>query len=123
MSWIIRELKEQSQKVTAGRRTIAAALTKQGECLFKIQDLIDTLPTMDRVSIYRTIELFAALDIVHPVAVEHGHQLYELHEPNAHHHHKKCEQCDTVKCVTCPIESTSDHHTLFFTTPHCTSCA
>ncbi len=54
-------------------------------------------PHADKVSIYRTIDLFMKLGIV--VAVPHGwKQRYELAAPfRPHHHHLHCEVCGVVE--------------------------
>ena len=61
-----------------------------------IMDIVKSCPDVDRVSVYRTISLFAKLRIV--IAVPHGwKQLYELAAPFIpHHHHLVCEKCGTL---------------------------
>lgn len=55
--------------------------------------IIDTLPAIDKVSVYRTIELFLKLDII--TAVPYGWKAhYELASPfKPHHHHFQCTHC------------------------------
>lgn len=54
-------------------------------------------PTIDKVSIYRTIEVFEKIGLVASVA--HGwKQRYELAAPfRPHHHHLLCNNCGTIK--------------------------
>ncbi|MFZ2545264.1 MAG: Fur family transcriptional regulator [Candidatus Saccharimonadales bacterium] len=58
-----------------------------------IANIASKCPSIDRVSIYRTIELFQQLDIVRPLPLGWKH-LYELTSPfKAHHHHLSCTVC------------------------------
>lgn len=121
MNWITTILKKNKKKITIPRATIADFILS--ECTFSAQTIIDTCTHIDRVSIYRTIELFESLDIIHPTTHIKGHQFYELHAKD-HHHHTQCLGCGEATCITCPIEKTTQHthHTLFFTKEHCTHC-
>jgi Fe2+ or Zn2+ uptake regulation protein len=54
-------------------------------------------PAIDKVSIYRTIEIFEKIGLVTSVA--HGwKQRYELAAPfRPHHHHLLCNNCGTIE--------------------------
>jgi len=54
-------------------------------------------PTIDKVSVYRTIEAFEKIGLVASVA--HGwRQRYELAAPfRPHHHHLLCNNCGTIE--------------------------
>lgn len=60
-----------------------------------IANLSHALPMVDKVSIYRTIELFTRLGIT--AVVNHGwKQRYELAAPfKPHHHHLHCIACES----------------------------
>ena len=47
----------------------------------------------DLVTVYRTIEAFAGIGIIQGIPLESGGTIYELTEPNDHHHHFVCRQC------------------------------
>lgn len=61
-----------------------------------IVDISKTCPDVDKVSVYRTIDLFTKLRIV--TTVPHGWKsLYELAAPfSPHHHHLVCEKCGNL---------------------------
>lgn len=61
-----------------------------------IMDIVNVCPDIDKVSVYRTIDLFVKLRIVS--TIPHGWKhLYELAAPfNPHHHHLICEKCGNL---------------------------
>jgi Fur family ferric uptake transcriptional regulator len=61
-----------------------------------VVDIVTACPDIDKVSVYRTIDLFAKLRIV--TAIPHGWKhVYELAEPfSPHHHHLVCERCGSL---------------------------
>lgn len=61
-----------------------------------IIDIINACSSVDKVSVYRTIDLFTKLRIVS--MIPHGWKhLYELAEPfSPHHHHLVCEKCGNL---------------------------
>ncbi len=123
MNWILSALQQHGKKITDTRRTLSTHMLTA--CTFSAHDIIDAFPNIDRVSVYRTLELFESLDIIHPTTHIKGHQHYEVHTEN-HHHHSQCLGCGNAVCVDCPLTKKSDnqaHHTLFFTTHACTHCA
>lgn len=79
-------------RLTEPRRAIFRLLQKSDQPL-SIADIAKGCPGTDRVSVYRSIELFDRLGIVQPVSF--GWKLrYELTSPfKAHHHHLLCVQC------------------------------
>lgn len=82
--------------------------------MFQAQDVIDQLPEVDRVTVYRTIELLSSLDIIHPTMQKDGAQYYELHGLE-HHHHAMCTNCDAQECVECEIPPVpGKHHTIYY---------
>lgn len=124
--WINSILKKSEYKQTPLRDAIGAWIAKDKD-VFSVQEIMRDLPALDKVSVYRTIELFASLDIIHPVLTQHGEQHYELHG-DKHHHHAVCEVCEKTACVPCPISEKivkgfqSMHHH-FVLTGLCNQCA
>jgi Fe2+ or Zn2+ uptake regulation protein len=116
----------QGHKLTETRKSIAFFVSGY-KGIFSAKELMDTLPTLDKVSVYRTLELFELLDIIHPVLVQHGEKHYELHSEN-HHHHAVCTGCEKASCVDCEVTRTKAkgfstlHHSVVYT-GLCTSCA
>lgn len=125
-TWILSALEEGGHKLTKPRKAIAAWIAaKKG--MFTASEIIQALPKIDRVSVYRTLDLFADLDLIHPTMTRDGEQYYEAHEVN-HHHHVLCEGCEKTACIPCTLPEavvrgfTNLHHSLTFT-GLCTACA
>ena len=81
-------------------------LTKPRRIIFNVMHATDTplsiaaiaklCPSVERTSVYRTLELFVQLGIVETVA-RGWKQQYELASPfNSHHHHLTCSLCGKV---------------------------
>jgi Fur family transcriptional regulator, ferric uptake regulator len=79
-------------RLTTPRKLLFETLKKATAPLSQ-SELATANPTIDRVSVYRTIELFMRLGIV--TSVPHGwKQRYELAAPfRPHHHHLFCTVC------------------------------
>lgn len=60
-------------------------------------EIIKNNPSLDKVSIYRTIDVFKKIGLV--TSVTYGwKQRYELAAPfRPHHHHLVCNNCDTIE--------------------------
>ena len=60
-------------------------------------------------SVYRTLRLFEALNIVRRVTLGRGVSRYELADGyRDHHHHLVCDACGRIEDVTtCPVETAS----------------
>jgi Fe2+ or Zn2+ uptake regulation protein len=62
-----------------------------------ITEVIERCPQVDRVSVYRTVDLFRKLRVIDTVMVG-WKQYYELAAPfTEHHHHIYCRDCGMVK--------------------------
>jgi Fe2+ or Zn2+ uptake regulation protein len=125
---ILSILQSNGYKVTTPRKNVASYITTC-KGLFCPQDIIRAHPDMDSVSIYRTIDLFVSLDIIHSVRIHQGHQYYELHEEQKkHHHHIVCTECQKTACIPCTLHIpeinsfNNIHHTISFTGT-CSTCA
>ena len=51
------------------------------------------LPASDLVTVYRTLDAFEGVGIIQRIPLEENGCLFELTEPNDHHHHFVCRQC------------------------------
>jgi Fur family ferric uptake transcriptional regulator len=81
-----------SLRMTTPRQLVFESL-RGSEMPLAIGDIIKKCPSIDRVSIYRTIELFGELGIVEVVPTG-WKQRYELTSPfKSHHHHLYCTNC------------------------------
>lgn len=125
-TWIIEQLTTAGYKLTKPRQKIISYVANH-KGIFSVQDILREHPTLDRVSVYRTIDRLVLLDIVHPIANLNGIQFYELHG-NTHHHHIVCTECSRSTCVDCDVPKIrvrgfrKIHHT-FLLTGVCESCA
>lgn len=91
----IQILKDNGVSVTTTRTAIFKTLLDTDKPL-KNGEVARLTPTVDRASVYRTLELFAELGITE-TAIRGWTPLTELAEPfKAHHHHITCEQCGRV---------------------------
>lgn len=125
-NWIADIFSAQQTKVTAPRKAVAVWLGNSPG-VFSSKEVHIALPSLDKVSIYRTLELFVSLDIIHPVLLQHGEQHYEVHGCE-HHHHVVCTGCEKASCIDCEVKRTkakgfsSVHHSVVFT-GLCNTCA
>ncbi len=88
-------LKQNDVSVTTVRRAIFDALATADKPL-KNGEIATLVPTVDRASVYRTLELFDRLGLTTTI-VRGWTPFTELAEPfKAHHHHIACERCGTV---------------------------
>jgi len=51
------------------------------------------LPESDLVTVYRTLEAFGGIGIIQRIPLEDSGFLFELTEPDDHHHHFVCREC------------------------------
>jgi len=88
-------LKDNDVSVTTVRHTIFAALAEADKPL-KNGEVAALVPSVDRASVYRTLELFSRLGITTTI-IRGWTPFTELAEPfKAHHHHMTCERCGKV---------------------------
>ena len=85
-------LKQHNLRLTDSRTEVFHALA-QSEVPLTIADITKACPRTNRTSIYRILETFHQLHIIHTIHV--GWKLhYELAEPFVpHHHHLYCTRC------------------------------
>ncbi len=111
--------RDNGYKVTATRRAVLSWIAEQNG-IFSAKEIMAVLPKLDKVSVYRTLELLESIDAIHPVLTQHGETHYEIHGTN-HHHHVVCTGCEKANCVDCEISRTKAkgftnlHHNVVFT--------
>ena len=85
------------------QKTFKALLNKQPQSMHEI---IRSVPDVDRASVYRSIELFEKLGIVHrlPIGFKYKLELSDLFLE--HHHHMVCRNCGKTEDmpVSQPLE-------------------
>jgi Fur family transcriptional regulator, ferric uptake regulator len=89
-------LKSNGYSVTRAREVVFTALLEADHPV-SLAELQKNIAKIDRSSIYRVIDLFAKLNIVHKIQItwKDKYELSEIFLP--HHHHIFCEQCGAVK--------------------------
>lgn len=89
-------LKSAGQSVTKPRLAVFETLL-QADTPLKNGDIAKRTPAIDRASVYRSLELFAKLDIT-TTTIRGWTPFTELAEPfKPHHHHLLCAQCGHVE--------------------------
>lgn len=85
----------QGLRVTLPRKAVFRVLQSADRPLSHAE-IASALTTIDKTSVYRTIELFLKWGVV--IGVAHGwKQRYELADPfRPHHHHLHCVKCDSI---------------------------
>lgn len=117
--WAKNKLKKENYKMTKTRKRVVEYITDKCN-MFSAPKLISELSGLDRVSIYRALDVLEELDVIHSTVNKHGEQMYELHQPDQHHHHAICGGCDKQKCIDCPVDKDKFpdlkdiHHSLYF---------
>lgn len=94
-------LKQKDYKVTPQRKEILKLFLKMdgehlsAEEVYKI--LQDSHPEIGLATVYRTLDLFAELDILQKLSFDDGKNRYELNDNKLHHHHHLiCLRCGKV---------------------------
>jgi Fur family transcriptional regulator, ferric uptake regulator len=90
-------LKNSGQSVTKARLAVFEALV--GQEPMSMHTLVAHVPTIDRASVYRAIELFERLGVVQRLNTGWKYKL-ELSDIFAeHHHHLTCTNCGTTTAI------------------------
>lgn len=91
-------LHDSGHSVTAVRTEVFMFLRDRGP--INTRALTEGLPSIDRASIYRTLNLYRELDVIQDI-VTGGRKMIELSDRfNAHHHHLSCTKCRATKIIT-----------------------
>ncbi len=91
-------LKSHNVSVTSARIAVFSTLHSAEQPL-KNGDIVRLTPTVDRASVYRTLELFTDLGITE-TTIRGWTPFTELSEPfKPHHHHLICENCGHVEGI------------------------
>jgi Fur family transcriptional regulator, ferric uptake regulator len=102
-------LKEAGYRVTKPRRAVSHVLLVTQKPL-SIEEIHAHLGgrTINRVSIYRTVQLFCDLGVVRRLQFHEGFARYELADTfGSHHHHFVCDRCGRVEDIdACPLAAT-----------------
>jgi len=99
-------LNARSQRITGPRLEILSIL-KMNHKPLTISEIHGKVKNnkIDLATVYRTINLFAELNIVYEIDFKDEFKRYELIYDRHHHHHIVCKKCKTVENVeTCVLD-------------------
>ena len=89
---LIQVLRAADMKLTTARQLVFSSLLQRHPQT--IAELIDSCtPSIDRVSVYRTIDLFERLGIIRRLQIGWKYQIELSDAFHDHHHHMTCELC------------------------------
>ena len=92
--------------ITESRKIILAVFQKEAKALAQSDIERKTKTSLDRVTVYRTLQTFLDKGIIHQVPTTDNLQLYALcgdncgkgtHDDN--HVHFECEKCKNITCI------------------------
>jgi Fur family ferric uptake transcriptional regulator len=86
--------------LTRPRLAVFVAMADRALSMSELQACLQG--TLDRASLYRTLELFERLQIIE-IMGQGKHRRYELSDTyNMHHHHLNCMRCGGVETIEAP---------------------
>lgn len=93
-------LSEQNYRLTTQRKDILRVLVDNPGKHFSAEQLLkevkDVNPDIGMATIYRNLELFCQLGIVHQLDFNDSYKFYELNVEEEHHHHLVCRSCGNI---------------------------
>ncbi len=102
MEFYLNILKQNGYKLTGKRKLVLEAMLKNRRPL-TLSDVQKLCVNIDFATIYRIVNLFNELDIVHEVKLFDKQQYYEIMKDD-HHHHVVCQSCGKIDrvdlCIT-----------------------
>jgi len=106
-------LKQQGFSATKTRLAVLRSLLSHQPA--SLNQLIDSLPHVDRATVYRTIDLFVDLGIAKKVYTGFKYRIELGDSFQEHHHHLSCLRCGTIIDVHTPeieyaIEQTASNN-------------
>jgi Fur family ferric uptake transcriptional regulator len=96
-------LRQRGYKLTPQRRAVIAAIAQSRDHLTpaEIHDRVrQEHPGIGLVTIYRTLDILAALGLICEVHSGGNCRSYLMRRPREHHHHLICSDCGTVADFT-----------------------
>lgn len=90
-------LKEQGSSITAARRAVFEALL--GQEPLSMHELVKRVGTVDRASVYRTVDLFERLGIVQRLNTGWKYKIELTDKFCEHHHHLTCTHCGRTVAI------------------------
>lgn len=98
---VLDELKQKGYRLTKPRQEILKVLQNYP---LTVQEIYRSLEKnrihVDLASIYRSLELFVEMGVVHAIQLGEDKKRYELVDSENHHHHLVCNSCGTIENIT-----------------------
>jgi len=92
-------LSQNGHRLTKQRCSIFEALDLHPQSVAEIKDVLEKKEeTVDKTTIYRTLEYFSQLNLINKTHFNGVTAQYELASPD-HHHHLICNNCGSVEDV------------------------
>lgn len=88
-------LKDAGYSVTKARLVVFEALLDNHDPM-SMGELVAAAPTIDRASVYRTVELFEQLGIIQRITTGWKYKLELSDRFTDHHHHLTCTNCGRI---------------------------
>lgn len=94
-------LKNNNYSLSAPRKTVFGLLhNKEPQSMRELNQQASGI--IDRSSLYRSIELFEMLDIIHRVHYGWKYKVELSEDYSTHHHHLTCDRCGKVVTIDAP---------------------
>lgn len=103
-------LRDNNFKLTAQRKAIIEVLVEHKGHFITAENIHnkvkDKHPKTNFSTIYRNLEAFEKIDIIHKTNISDNASVYELICNDLHHHHIICKSCGKTKIIDfCPLGS------------------
>ncbi len=108
---LLEALRAAGLRITLPRRLICQVLAASSDEHLSAIDIAERAGTPDPIdvsTVYRTLEVFEELGVVHHVHLGHGPGIYHL-SARSDHHHLVCEKCGRV--VDLPADTLEESFT------------
>lgn len=106
---LIAALRDAGHRITISRRVISKVLAESHESHMGAAEILERAgepaESMDLSTVYRTLELFEELGVLHHVHLGHGPGIYHLTD-RSDHHHLMCQDCGEV--VDVPLDALAE---------------
>jgi Fur family transcriptional regulator, ferric uptake regulator len=100
---ILETLAGHGYRSTAPRRAVVEAVLRHDRP-FTAEQIVAEAPAIGRATVYRTLEILAAIDVLTRILQADGHPAYVVGAPG-HRHHLVCSRCGaTVAFTSCPVD-------------------
>lgn len=95
---IVARLKQEGLRMTKPREKILDVLQSTSVPL-SAEDIQRDIDSIDLVTVYRNVETFLHLGVVHRIILEGGKQVFQIESHSHHHHHIICRECHKAECL------------------------